>query len=260
MDVICARTLHANKVNRRIGVPLLVLSEGRDFGVPVWQYAASRREKVCLYGPRSLGEAMPDNERAHDDYYPDEAWACAWTGKWQTVSLGRWGQKQYALYVPRFEAHFSCLCRFADRWGGMIEIAVPTELQREAFAALSPIWSTMRPVRYLRGADLCRELRVPWAFLLGIYNYAPRVSVFLGESERMVEELRKLCSLAEDCAVIPLDEALATEQKNWEDIYRQFEEPTPEEEAAQRASFANFSEEVERRYGPSGTGRAASHS
>lgn len=70
-EALVARLANIN--DEETSVPLLVLSEGRGFGMPVWQLARSRGERIALYGPRSLGEAIPEEERADDDYYPDDA-------------------------------------------------------------------------------------------------------------------------------------------------------------------------------------------
>jgi len=219
------------------GLPV-VLAESRAFGVPVWRYAVSRREKIRLYGPRCLGEEVPEDERSgYTSFLTEEAWVAAWAGKWGRVSLGRWGEADYALYLAQSEEHFSSICRFADQQGGVIEIAVPSELKWEDFTAFSPIWDTMRPLRYLCEIDLCRNLQVPWVYLLGTYHYAPWVSIFIGESLEISEALSNLCGKVEECSAIAVEDALRTEQQNWEEIYRQFEEhsaTTPQPEAAPR--------------------------
>jgi hypothetical protein len=91
--------------------------------------------------------------------------------------------------------------------------------------AFTQIWATSRPLRYLREKDLCGIVGVPWVYLLAIYNHAPCVSVFLGSSQDLVESIVEQSEGVADCSLISLEEAMDWEQKNWEDIYRQFENP-----------------------------------
>ncbi len=230
---------------------LLLMQEYHDFGLPVWRFAVSRRESPCIYAPRKLGETETDERSWIGDREMLRAWIRTLAKSWCTVDLGRWDQDEYALYAPRSEQDFHWLCMATATHGGCIEIISPSELTEEHAKAITPIWSTARSLHYLCQTDLCRALDIPWVYLLAIYNYAPCLSVFVSESQRMVEVVVELTEGLEDCEVIPLEQALDTEQKNWEDIYQQFEEKVPltPEQTKSKEEFRKFREEVERRYG-----------
>ena len=230
---------------------LLLLHEYHGFGFPVWDLATSRRERLSVYAPRMLGDRPGQDERCWINVEKVRSHVRSYARPWTTVDVGRFGQQDYALYLPRTKADFRWLCTEALRYKGCIEIITPRELCEKSATQLTPIWSTARPLRYLAGAKLCAALEVPWVYLLSIYNYAPHVSVVVCESKDAIQDLADFTEHVEDCEIIPVDAALATEDKNWEDIYRQFEEQVrlTAEDKAMKEAFERFKEEFERRYG-----------
>jgi hypothetical protein len=204
---------------------ILTMQENLHFGAPVWRFASNRKEAICVYAPCKLGEKKYDEGSfLPKDREKCQAWARTYSKPWTTFIPGRWSPQDYALYRPLTEEDFQWLCMATVTRGGCIEIICSKELSKQPASLLTPIWATARPLHYLCLTNLCRELDVSWAYLLAIYNYAPCFSVFLTESPAMVDELLQQAKDIQDCIVVPTEQALATEQKNWEDIYRQFEE------------------------------------
>ncbi|HUY89343.1 MAG TPA: hypothetical protein VMV10_11460 [Pirellulales bacterium] len=204
-------------------MPQLLLQEGRQFGVPVWRFAVSRGEAVYVHAPRNLGDRPDQPALTHAEATAAER---TFWKPWGTVEL-RTFDEEYALYLPCSQSDFRQLCILTDNWGGCIEVIAPCELRLEDADAWTRIWSTSRPLRYLRQTDLCRELETPWAYVLGIYNYDPCLSVFVAESQGMVDELAERCRGVQDCYIVSPQEASASEEINWRKIYRQFEEQPP---------------------------------
>ncbi|MGD9723621.1 MAG: hypothetical protein AB7O59_19970 [Pirellulales bacterium] len=230
---------------------LLCMQEGRKFGIPVWHFASARHEKVHDYAPRRLGDRKGEDDRSWGQRDKLRAYVRAFVRPVGAVDLSQFGHAEYALYLPRSKVDFNWLCKATATYGACIEIIVPRELTTPQLASAARTWATARPLRYLTHADLCAELAVPWVYLLGIYNYDPCLSVFITETEGMATEFLQWTEGVEDCYLIPLDDALATEQRNWEDIYKQFEEPGPltPEQLQMAENFRKFKEKFERRYG-----------
>jgi hypothetical protein len=163
------------------------------------------------------------------------SWAQTFAKRWCEVDLARLGREDFGLYLPTSEADFHWLCMATAAWGGCTEFVTTSPLDQSSIVTLSPVWSSTRPIDYLKGIDLCRALGLRWIYLLGIYTYAPCISVFVSETESIAAEVIELTKDIPDCDVISLEMAINREQQNWEKNFRQIEMGLPLSQKAQAA-------------------------
>lgn len=182
------------------------MEEGRMFGLPVWRFADLRHEVPCIYAPRELGDRSND-ERSWINEEQVRAQIRSYVKPCPTLDLEKLDPRVYALYIPKSEGDFNWVCRAVSEQDGYPEIIVPTELTYQASSEISSIWKNARPLHFLQERDLFSSLEVPWVYLLRVYSYSPCLSVFIGESQSIIEGVIKQTYGLEDCHVISLQEA-----------------------------------------------------
>ena len=237
---------------------MVVMNEWKAFGAAVWRLARGRGEGINVHAPRKLGG---DGNEDRPGLREEMATAAARSFKavWGRADLGKWGEEEYALYLPGSEEDFCWLCQATDWPMQAIEIVAPIQMSLHQGRALTAVWSAARPLQFLSETDLRDALRVPWLYLLGIYHFAPSISVVIGESEALVGAVVGCVRPDDGCDVVPLDAALSQERADWERKREAFEEGTgspSEREGIQRdmeEAFGSFWEQYNRRYGSQGT-------
>ena len=199
---------------------LLILNEGEEAGLPVWRFAASRDEATYVYA-----------ERLQDDWdaglSPKERQECVWARAfwkhWAAVDLGYYEDQRYSLYLPCSQQDFVLLCCGSGTYGNGFEVITPSELRDAHAETFSRIWLKTRPLSYLRQADLCQELEVPWVYLLGLY-YESSISLFSAESDEVVAIVRNFSHGIRECSEVSYRDVLELEKYQWRTMYQQREE------------------------------------
>lgn len=238
---------------------ILILNEGQQAGMPVWRFAWSRGEAVFLHAPwrpRDDGQKTLVNRLRHgtldQDAFnravrdnlacdPDDVLMRTICKPWAAVDLGWHEDEAYAVYLPCSEKDFARLCN-GEAYG--FEAVAPCELSKEARRTFSTIHSKIRPLRYLREADLCAELRVPWVYLLGLY-YESSLALFIAESEGIIAAVEELSKGVKECWVISPKDVAAREKHDW--LFYGAEERlriTEEQKKNAREAIERFSDQL----------------
>lgn len=226
-------------VSGRTMTHVLILNEGEESGQPVWRFANSREEATYVHAQRLQDDwdaGLSPNERL------ECVWARAFWKTWAAVDLGYYDDQQYALYLPCSQRDFVLVCSGSGTYGNGFEVITPAELREEHAKTFSRIWRQTRPLRYLRQSGICRELAVPWAYLLGLY-YESSISLFISESEAVVETVRELSQGVHECSEVSYREMLWLEKWQWRNLYQQREEKlavTEEQKAQHREWLERF--------------------
>ena len=137
--------------------------------------------------------------------------------------MGGYGDGEYAIYTPWSQNDFVAHCRHSGRWGVCFQVITSLELREAHAATVSRIWRQTRPLRHLRQTELCRELGVPWVYLLDVY-YESSLSLFVADSHELVQAVRNLSHGIRECSEVSYRDILELEKYQWRMMFQQRDE------------------------------------